>query len=67
MKTLDYQDRPNYEYLKEVLGGVVKDGLDFSMPQGPAELSSIKVKEPATRKKVRTAYGQELSGRPSLH
>lgn len=55
VKTLNYQDKPNYQHLKDLLGSVVKGGLDFSMPQGPAGPSATK--NPKSREKVRTQAG----------
>ena len=53
VKTLDYQDKPDYQHLKGLLATVVGGRLDFSRPQGPAGKSSTKVVDPHTREKVR--------------
>lgn len=49
VKTLGYQDKPEYEHLKDVLASVVTGSLDFSNPQGPAGESNTK--NPHTREK----------------
>uniref|UniRef100_A0A3B4ZKW2 non-specific serine/threonine protein kinase n=1 Tax=Stegastes partitus TaxID=144197 RepID=A0A3B4ZKW2_9TELE len=52
VRTLGYQDKPNYQHLKDLLASDVKGRLDFSGPQGPAGESNTK--NPPTREKVRT-------------
>lgn len=49
VKTLDYQEKPNYKHLKVLLASVHTGGLDFSVPQEPAGGSTTK----PTREKVR--------------
>lgn len=51
VKTLDYQDKPDYQHLKKLLAGSVGGQLDFSVPERPA------VKTSNTREKVRTPRG----------
>ncbi|XP_041803154.1 serine/threonine-protein kinase VRK1-like isoform X2 [Chelmon rostratus] len=51
VKTLEYQDTPDYKHLKNVLASVVTGRLDFSMPPGPAGGSATKVQDPPTREK----------------
>ncbi|XP_044069912.1 serine/threonine-protein kinase VRK2 isoform X3 [Siniperca chuatsi] len=51
VKTLDYQSKPDYHLLKDLLASVATGRLDFSMPHGPAEESSTKVQDPPTREK----------------
>ncbi|XP_028278561.1 serine/threonine-protein kinase VRK2 isoform X2 [Parambassis ranga] len=53
VKTLDYQDKPNYQHLKDLLGSVVKGRLDFSMPQGPAGPSATKNPKSMEKKAAR--------------
>lgn len=53
VRTLDYQDKPDYQHLKEILASVVRGRLDFSMPQGPVGESATKVADPHTGEKVR--------------
>ncbi|XP_029963030.1 serine/threonine-protein kinase VRK1-like [Salarias fasciatus] len=38
--TLDYQEKPDYKYLKEILGGDARGRLDFSTPGGAVGDSS---------------------------
>ncbi|KAL3049938.1 hypothetical protein OYC64_012075 [Pagothenia borchgrevinki] len=42
VKTLDYQEKPNYKHLKDLLASVHTGGLDFSVPQEPAGGSTTK-------------------------
>ncbi|KAK5881989.1 hypothetical protein CesoFtcFv8_020624 [Champsocephalus esox] len=42
VKTLDYQEKPNYKHLKVLLASVHTGGLDFSVPQEPAGGSTTK-------------------------
>ncbi|XP_023133017.2 serine/threonine-protein kinase VRK2 [Amphiprion ocellaris] len=49
VKTLGYQDKPDYQHLKDLLASVVTGSLDFSSPQGPAGESDSK--NPHTREK----------------
>uniref|UniRef100_A0A8C7WSW3 Uncharacterized protein n=1 Tax=Oryzias sinensis TaxID=183150 RepID=A0A8C7WSW3_9TELE len=51
VKTLDYQDKPDYQHLKKLLAGSVGGQLDFLVPERPA------VKTSNTREKVRTPRG----------
>ncbi|XP_045926462.1 serine/threonine-protein kinase VRK1-like isoform X1 [Micropterus dolomieu] len=51
VKTLDYQNKPNYQLLKDLLASVTTGRLDFSMPQGPAGKSTTKVDDAPTREK----------------
>ncbi|XP_073338104.1 serine/threonine-protein kinase VRK2 isoform X3 [Pagrus major] len=51
VKTMGYQDKPDYQYLKVVLASTVKGRLDFSVPQGPAGASATKVQDPQTKEK----------------
>ncbi|XP_040906011.1 serine/threonine-protein kinase VRK2 isoform X2 [Toxotes jaculatrix] len=51
VKTLDYEDKPDYQLLKSLLGGDVRGRLDFSMPQGSAGEPSTKEVDPRTREK----------------
>ncbi|XP_022062500.1 serine/threonine-protein kinase VRK2 isoform X1 [Acanthochromis polyacanthus] len=49
VKTLEYQDKPDYQHLKDLLASVVTGSLDFSSPQGPAVESDTK--NPHTKEK----------------
>ncbi|XP_004077016.1 serine/threonine-protein kinase VRK1 isoform X1 [Oryzias latipes] len=40
VKTLDYQDKPDYQHLKKLLAGSVGGQLDFSVPERPAVKTS---------------------------
>ncbi|XP_032384398.1 LOW QUALITY PROTEIN: serine/threonine-protein kinase VRK2 [Etheostoma spectabile] len=51
VKTLDYQDKPNYQHLKQLLASDVTGRLDFSMPPGAAGESTTKGQNPPARKK----------------
>ncbi|XP_036979004.1 serine/threonine-protein kinase VRK2 isoform X2 [Acanthopagrus latus] len=51
VKTMGYQDKPDYQYLKVLLASTVTGRLDFSAPQGPAEASATKVQDPQTKEK----------------
>ncbi|KAM9344734.1 serine/threonine-protein kinase VRK1-like isoform 1-T2 [Symphorus nematophorus] len=51
VKTLSYQDKPDYERLRTVLASAVTGRLDLSMPQGPAGASSTKVQNPPAKEK----------------
>ncbi|KAK1905525.1 Serine/threonine-protein kinase VRK2 [Dissostichus eleginoides] len=42
VKTLDYQEKPNYKHLKDLLASAHTGGLDFSVPQEPAGGSTTK-------------------------
>lgn len=57
VRTLDYQDKPDYQHLKKLLASPVEGQLDFSMPEGPAKSA---VKTPNPREKVRTPRGARL-------
>nr|XP_033469598.1 serine/threonine-protein kinase VRK1-like [Epinephelus lanceolatus] len=52
VKTLDYQEKPNYQRLKQLLATVVTGRLDLSIPQGPAGESTTKAQDPPTREKT---------------
>uniref|UniRef100_A0A3Q4HJD2 non-specific serine/threonine protein kinase n=1 Tax=Neolamprologus brichardi TaxID=32507 RepID=A0A3Q4HJD2_NEOBR len=49
---LGYQEKPDYQYLKSLLGSAVRGGLDLSKPQGAAGESPTK--DPRAKEKVRT-------------
>uniref|UniRef100_UPI0037E79818 serine/threonine-protein kinase VRK2 n=1 Tax=Semicossyphus pulcher TaxID=241346 RepID=UPI0037E79818 len=51
VNTLDYQEKPDYNHLKTLLGSVVTARLDFSMPKGSAGESTTKGPEPPTKGK----------------
>ncbi|XP_010741672.2 serine/threonine-protein kinase VRK1 [Larimichthys crocea] len=51
VKTLGYQDKPDYQRLKAVLATSVMGRLDFSAPQGPTGVSTTKVQDQPTREK----------------
>ncbi|XP_034754310.1 serine/threonine-protein kinase VRK2-like isoform X2 [Etheostoma cragini] len=51
VKTLDYQDKPNYQHLKQLLASDVTGRLDFSMPPGAAGESTTKGQYPPAREK----------------
>ncbi|XP_030298362.1 serine/threonine-protein kinase VRK2 isoform X2 [Sparus aurata] len=51
VKTMGYQDKPDYQYLKVLLASTVTGRLDFSAPQGPAGASATKVQDPQTKEK----------------
>nr|XP_046257683.1 serine/threonine-protein kinase VRK2 [Scatophagus argus] len=51
VKTLSYQDKPDYKHLKEMLASAVTGTLDFSIPQGSAGQSTSKAQDPPTRTK----------------
>ncbi|XP_042358009.1 serine/threonine-protein kinase VRK2 isoform X2 [Plectropomus leopardus] len=51
VKTLDYQEKPNYQRVKQLLATGTTGRLDFSMPKGPAGGSTTKIQDPATRDK----------------
>ncbi|XP_072247613.1 uncharacterized protein [Leuresthes tenuis] len=48
VKTLDYQDKPDYQHLKELFASAVSGRLDFSMPGRPVGSAT---KEICTREK----------------
>lgn len=60
VKTLGYQDKPDYQRLKAVLATSVMGRLDFSAPQGPTGVSTTKVQDQPTREKVRTWWKTEV-------
>lgn len=49
---LGYQEKPDYQYLKNLWGSAVRGGLDLSKPQGAAGESPTK--NPRAKEKVRT-------------
>nr|XP_020506737.1 serine/threonine-protein kinase VRK1-like [Labrus bergylta]XP_020506738.1 serine/threonine-protein kinase VRK1-like [Labrus bergylta] len=51
VKTLDYQEKPDYLHVKKLLGSVVKGKLDLSVPKDPAEKPTTKRQDPPTREK----------------
>nr|XP_043902209.1 serine/threonine-protein kinase VRK2 isoform X1 [Solea senegalensis] len=51
VKTLNYQEKPNYQHLKDLLSRAVRGRLDFSRPEGPAAVSSTRGQDPGTREK----------------
>nr|XP_019952785.1 PREDICTED: serine/threonine-protein kinase VRK1-like isoform X2 [Paralichthys olivaceus] len=51
VKTLGYQDKPDYKHAKDLLAGAAGGRLDFSMPECPATASSARVVDPGTREK----------------
>ncbi|XP_053292575.1 serine/threonine-protein kinase VRK1 isoform X2 [Pleuronectes platessa] len=51
VKTLGYQDKPDYQHAKDLLASAVRRNLDFSLPEGPATASSTRVVDPGTREK----------------
>lgn len=53
VKTLDYDDKPDYQHLKDMLGSGVQGRLDFSVPQGPVGNLATKVADLHTGEKVR--------------
>ncbi|XP_063731409.1 serine/threonine-protein kinase VRK1-like isoform X2 [Eleginops maclovinus] len=73
VKALDYQEKPNYQLLKHLLASVHTGGLDFSMPQEPAEGSATKptnvkkagrVKRPPKAKAVEDDKEEEKKAKP---
>ncbi|XP_041866518.1 serine/threonine-protein kinase VRK1-like isoform X2 [Melanotaenia boesemani] len=52
VETLGYQDKPDYQYLKKLIGTGVGGKLDLSVPEGPAGLGT---KEPRGRGKKEAA------------
>ena len=61
VKTLGYQDQPDYQHAKHLLASAVRGRLDFSMPESPATASSTRVVDPGTREKVRGTDSCDLS------
>uniref|UniRef100_A0A8C4EE73 non-specific serine/threonine protein kinase n=1 Tax=Dicentrarchus labrax TaxID=13489 RepID=A0A8C4EE73_DICLA len=59
VKTLGYQEKPDYQRLKALLTGVVTGTLDFSVPQRPAGASTAKVQDPPTREKYEEDDSEE--------
>ncbi|XP_067384585.1 serine/threonine-protein kinase VRK1-like isoform X2 [Channa argus] len=51
VRSLEYQDKPDYQLLKVLLASVERGSLDFSVPQGPVEESATKGADPHTSKK----------------
>ncbi|MED6270393.1 hypothetical protein CHARACLAT_009758, partial [Characodon lateralis] len=51
VRTLDYEDKPDYQLLKKLLACDVTQGLDFSAPESKQGSAT---KEPFKREKVRT-------------
>ncbi|XP_060896796.1 serine/threonine-protein kinase VRK2 [Labrus mixtus] len=51
VKTMDYQEKPDYLHVKKLLGSVVKGKLDLSVPKDPAEKPTTKRQDPTTREK----------------
>lgn len=54
VKTLGYQDKPDYQHLRAVLASAVTGSLDFSTPGGAAVESPAEVRDTSSRDKVRT-------------
>ncbi|XP_034537786.1 serine/threonine-protein kinase VRK1-like [Notolabrus celidotus] len=48
---LGYQEKPDYQHLKILLGRIVKKKLDFSAPRGSAKESTTKEQDPPTKEK----------------
>ncbi|XP_077351660.1 serine/threonine-protein kinase VRK1-like [Festucalex cinctus] len=59
-KSLGFQDKPDYQHLRQMLSTGAKEKLDFSVPRGVGERSMYKVLDPPTRGK-RTAKGRPPS------
>nr|XP_057919573.1 serine/threonine-protein kinase VRK2 isoform X2 [Doryrhamphus excisus] len=51
VKSLRYEDRPDYQRLRQLLATEAKVKLDFSVPQGPGEGSTPKVLDPQIKGK----------------
>ncbi|XP_041645178.1 serine/threonine-protein kinase VRK1-like [Cheilinus undulatus] len=51
VRTLDYQEKPDYQHLKKLLGNVVKGKLDFSVPEDSTEKFTTKRRDPAVKEK----------------
>ncbi|XP_031590940.1 serine/threonine-protein kinase VRK1-like isoform X1 [Oreochromis aureus] len=54
---LGYQEKPDYQYLKNLLGSAVRGGLDLSKPQGAAGESSTKDSRAKEKQKAGGASG----------
>lgn len=54
-KSLGFQDKPDYQRLRQMLSTGAKEKLDFSVPRGVGERSMSKGLDPPTRGKVRTS------------
>ncbi|XP_026165916.1 serine/threonine-protein kinase VRK2 isoform X2 [Mastacembelus armatus] len=68
VKTLGYQDKPDYQHVKELLASAVSGKLDFSMPQGPAGALPTKLADPCTsEKKAGRARGSSKASRPEMN
>ncbi|XP_035027868.1 serine/threonine-protein kinase VRK1 isoform X1 [Hippoglossus stenolepis] len=61
VKTLGYQDQPDYQHAKDLLASAVRGRLDFSMPEGPATASSTRVVDPGTREKQKAGRSRGAS------
>lgn len=57
VRTLGYEDKPDYQLLKKLLVCEVTGRLDFSVPGGHQGSAP---KEPFNREKVRTEYNTTL-------
>ncbi|XP_074532446.1 serine/threonine-protein kinase VRK2 isoform X2 [Halichoeres trimaculatus] len=51
VNALGYQEKPDYQHLRKLLGGVGKKKLDFSRPRGSAEESTSKIPDPPSKEK----------------
>ncbi|XP_005935366.1 serine/threonine-protein kinase VRK1 isoform X1 [Haplochromis burtoni] len=54
---LDYQEKPDYQYLKNLWGSAVRGGLDLSKPQGAAGESPTKDPRAKEKQKAEGASG----------
>lgn len=51
VRTLDYQEKPDYQHLMKLLGNVVKGKLDFSVPEDSTEKLTTKRQDPPIKEK----------------
>ncbi|XP_077585123.1 serine/threonine-protein kinase VRK1-like [Stigmatopora nigra] len=59
VKSLNFQEKPDYQRLRQMLSTGAKEKLDFTVPRGVGEKSMSKALEPPNRGK-RTAKGRGL-------
>ncbi|XP_062257120.1 serine/threonine-protein kinase VRK2 isoform X3 [Platichthys flesus] len=64
VKTLGYQDKPDYQHAKDLLASAVRGHLDFSIPEGPAMASSTRVVDPGTREKQKAGRARASKAKP---
>lgn len=59
VKTLGYQEKPDYQRLRQVLSSGAGVGrLDFSLPGGAAAGATAEAQDSSSRDKVRTRRGR---------